>query len=172
MEHDRLRKRNRALAAGDLPDRALDRLVEDHSYLADVVHTREIGGDGAASLRALGQQPGREGLTTLGRAWALSQTTGAPLAPAVITVADQLRQGRGLEQTVTAELSAARSTGRMMAALPLVGLAMGFTTGGDPLEFLMTSWAGHLCLGGAVVLVCIGLMWTSRLGAGLTGERP
>lgn len=160
------------LAAGDLPDRALGRLTEDHPDLADVVHTRDIGGDVAAAWGRLGEQPGREGLVTLGRAWTLSRTTGAPLSPAVITVADHLRQARTLEQTVSAELSSARSSGRMMAGLPVIGLAMGFTTGGDPLHFLTTSWIGHLCLAGAAVLVCIGLVWTTRLGVRLTESRP
>lgn len=155
------------LSAGDLPDRALDRLVEDHPELVDVVHARDIGGDVAEALARLGAQPGSEGLAAMSRAWALSHSTGAPLAPAVIGVADGIRQRRSLEQTVSAELASARSSGRLMAGLPLIGIAMGFTTGGDPINFLISNPIGQICLGAAVVLVCAGLLWTSRLGVGI-----
>ena len=56
-----------------------------------------------------------------------------------------------------------RATGRLLTALPLLGIGMGFVSGGDPVAFLTTTMIGKACLVGAVVLVCAGLVWTELL---------
>lgn len=152
------------LQVGDIAEVALRRVAADHRMLDEVVATSQIGGSVPDALRELGTRPGCEGFASMGRAWALSQATGAPLASAVQTVADGVREQRGVERTVDAELASAKASGQLMAALPLAGVFMGFTTGGNPLRFLATTLVGQLCLGAAVMLVCLGLVWTMSVG--------
>ena len=47
-----------------------------------------------------------------------------------------------------------------MAGLPVVGVAMGYGFGGDPLPFLTPNLFRELCLLSAAVLPAAGLLWT------------
>ena len=99
--------------------------------------------------------------------------TGAPIADAANRVADGLRSDAAAERLVEAELAAPRASGRMLAALPALGIALGYVSGGDPIAFLSGTWVGQLCLAAAVCLVCAGLVWTtllSRVGPADEGQ--
>lgn len=78
-------------------------------------------------------------------------------------VAASLRADEAVSGVVRAELSAPRATGRLLAALPLAGLGLGYVVGGDPIGFLTGGWIGQICLVGGVGLGCAGLLWTDRL---------
>lgn len=152
------------LRAGDIPARALSRVALDSPLLAPVAATQAIGGDVPAALHAVSERPGCGGLAALGRAWQLCQQTGAPVARAAKQVAESLHADASAERLVAGELAAPRASGRMLAALPLMGIGMGFVGGGDPIRFLTTTLPGQICLAAAVCLVCAGLVWTTLLG--------
>lgn len=152
------------LRVGDIPARALARVAVDSPLLAPVAATQAIGGDVPAALRAVAVRPGCGGLAALARSWQLCQLTGAPVAAAANRVAEALRLDAAAERLVNAELAGPRASGRMMAALPLLGLGLGFVGGGDPLAFLAGTLLGRACLAGAICLVCAGLVWTTLLG--------
>ena len=161
------------LRVGDVPARALARVAADSPLLQPVAATQAIGGDVPAALRAVAGSPGCHGLSGLARSWQLCQVTGAPIADAANRVADGLRSDAAAERLVEAELAAPRASGRMLAALPALGIALGYVSGGDPIAFLSGTWVGQLCLAAAVCLVCAGLVWTtllSRVGPADEGQ--
>lgn len=152
------------LRIGQVPAVALRDAAGDCSLLERVAATAAIGGDAAAVLRqvAVGE-PAAEGFTWLARAWELSERSGAPIADAAQSVSAGLRARQATAAMVASELAAPRATGRLLAGLPLIGLAMGVVSGGDPVRFLLHTMAGQLCVLGGVVLACVGVLWTEHL---------
>ena len=51
-----------------------------------------------------------------------------------------------------------------MSVLPLVGIGLGYTIGGRPLDFLIGTPAGLVCTLAATLLACLGIAWTQALG--------
>lgn len=151
------------LQVGRAPTAALTVAAEDCPALQSVVATDAVGGDVASALRVAAARPGAESLRELASAWELSARTGAPVADLVQRVARQVGEGERLRQLVAAELAAPRASGKVLALLPVFGLAMATTVGADPGGFLLRTWFGQLCLGAAICLTCLGLVWTERL---------
>lgn len=149
---------------GLVPAAALRSAAADAPLLAEVAALQAMGGPVAPALRtAASGSPGSAGLGELAAAWQVAEVTGGSLAGTLDAVADRLAADAELRATVSAELAAPRATGRLLAALPLAGLALGYLMGGDPLAFLTGSWFGQLCLVGGVVLGSAGVVWTERL---------
>ncbi|MCL2652726.1 MAG: pilus assembly protein TadB [Propionibacteriaceae bacterium] len=151
------------LDTGEIPARALTVAAEDAPLLTPTVGALAVGGDVAAELTALANQPGCAGLADMARGWRLCERTGMPLAPLMRQVADSLIQLGDIREQRRAELASSRSTSRLLAGLPVVGLGMGFLVSANPLDFLAGSLAGHLCLIGAATLASVGLIWTEVL---------
>ena len=153
------------LKVGDIPARALAAIAADAPLLAPVAAAQAIGGDVPAALRAVARRPGCGGRAGLARSWQLCETTGAPVAQAAERVAEGLRMDAAAERLVAGELAAPRATGKLLAGLPLLGIAMGYLTGGDPVDFLINQPLGRIALAAAICLVCAGLVWTTLLGS-------
>jgi len=71
---------------------------------------------------------------------------------------------------VEGEVSAARATARLVAALPVVVLSAGQGLGTRPWEFLLARPAGVVCLGAGLALLLGGLAWIERIA--LTATSP
>jgi len=151
------------LDAGELPAQALLVCSEDMPFLLPAAGAVQVGGDVAGELQRLSGGPGRGGLEWLARGWRLSETTGMPLSPVTSLVAEALRRQGDIAAQRRAELSTAKATSRLLAALPLVGIGMGFIVDANPLAFILGTMPGHLCLVGAATLICAGLIWTTHL---------
>jgi len=151
------------LEAGEIPAQAMLNTAEDVPLLASVAGTIQIGGDVPAELHFLAGRPGCSGLDWLARSWQLCERTGMPLSPVIRRLSDTLRQQGIVRDQRRAELASAKSTSRLLAGLPAIGMAMGFFVGADPIEFLTDSLAGHLCLVCAASLISGGLIWTQYL---------
>jgi len=151
------------LDTGEIPARALTIASEDAPLLAPTVGALTVGGDVAGELTKLAAQPGCSGLAEMARGWRLCERTGMPLAPLMRQVADAMVQLGDIREQRRAELASSRSTSRLLAGLPAVGLGMGFIVSANPLAFLSGSLAGHLCLIGAATLASAGLIWTEML---------
>ncbi len=148
---------------GHVPATALRLAAVDAPVLATVASAQSLGGRVPAALRALSDEPGREGFARVAEAWAVCEETGAPIAPTLAVVSDELRVERELASTVAGELAGPRASGKVLAALPFVGLAMGYGLGGDPIRFLTTGLIGPACLVAGVGLACAGMIWTEIL---------
>lgn len=148
---------------GQVPAEALVLVAADCPVLAEAAAVQQIGGDVPGALRARAAQPGHGGLLDLARAWQVTSSSGAPMAPALEEVASGLASDEALRSVVSAELAAPRSTGKLMAVLPLVGVGLGYLLGGRPLEWLVAGPVGWGCLLLGLLLAAAGVLWIEGL---------
>jgi len=148
---------------GQVPAEALVLVATECPVLAEAAAVQQIGGNVPDALRSRSSHPGHTGLLDLARAWQVSSSTGAPMAPALEEVASGLAADESLRSVVSAELAAPRSTGKLMAVLPLVGVGLGYLLGGRPLEWLVAGPAGWACLLLGLLLAAAGVLWIERL---------
>lgn len=159
----------RALAAevrvGKIPADALASAATDHPILAEADRVHRLGGDVVRTWRSHAHRPGHGGLLDLARGWALCQATGAPLAAALDQIADNLVSDQAIRMMVAGELAAPRASGKIMAALPLLGIGLGYLIGGDPIAFLWHEPIGWGCLLVGSGLAATGILWIDGLAA-------
>ena len=102
-------------------------------------------------------------LASLAACWQVSSTSGNGLAIAVDRLAASARSSEEIRVELESQLAGPRATARMLATLPLIGLAMGIMMGADPLGWLTGTAIGVLCLAAGVALTGAGIFWTSRI---------
>lgn len=157
------------LRSGRVPTVALAEAARDIDVLRTAAATSAAGGDVAGALRRAADAPGHEGLTHLAESWQVATRAGASLSGAWERAAAALAMHQEVERIVVAEVAAARAGGRIMAALPVVGLALGYVLGGDSLGFLVGTPPGWACLLGGIALGCAGVLWSDRLADAAAG---
>jgi tight adherence protein B len=157
------------LRVGHVSAMALRIAATDSEVFVEAEAAQRLGGSVPAVLRRHGAQPGGGGLTELAIAWEVSQRTGASMTATLDALSERLEEGRKIARVVDSELSAPRATGRLLAALPLFGLLLGYAIGGDPGAFLLSSPAGQLCLVIGVSLACAGVWWIERIAGSAGG---
>lgn len=152
------------LRAGALPAGVLVGLARDFDVLAPAARAAASGGDVPAALRHGATEPGRSLLADVAGAWLVAERAGAPLATVLDRLEQSSRADREIAREVGAGVAPARATGRLMALLPIVGLALGSGLGGDPVAVLTSTWPGVLCLAAGTGLACCGVVWVDRIG--------
>lgn len=153
------------LRAGVLPQRMVAGLAVDFPALDAAARAADLGGDVVGALRDASTAPGREVLRDVAGAWWVSDRSGAPLAAVIERLEQSARADREIAREVEAGVAPARATGRLMAALPAVGLLLGSGMGGDPLAVLTGTWVGVGCLALGCGLACAGVAWIERIAA-------
>lgn len=99
----------------------------------------------------------------LGAAWSCSAGSGASAADVLDQwVGDAQARQRAIAQ-IDSELAGPRASALLLAALPLLGLAMGIAMGADPLLTLLGGTAGLFVLGCGVLLEIAGVLWVRRI---------
>lgn len=166
-----LRMFGRELQAGADPDAAATRV-------ATAVH-----GAGAAAMDALAQQiragdrtapavtpvaeirsaPGSYALSRLTSGWRLTARYGVALAPMVDALAAELAERLAADAGLAGQVAGPRTSGYVLAALPLLGVLLGSGMGAEPLRVLLNSALGNILLLAGVTLVCVGLWWSARI---------
>ena len=158
------------LRAGILPQRVLVGLAGEFDFLAPAARAADLGGNVPAALRAAADDTGAELLTELAGAWLVAERAGAPLADVLDRLEETAREDLEMEREVESGLAPARATGRLMAVLPVFGLALGSGMGGDPLAILTGTFAGVLCLAAGCALACAGVAWVERIAVSAEAE--
>lgn len=163
------------LRAGRTAPGALDRAVAEltepaRTRLAPLAAAARTGGDVRPAIAALAAQPGFAGLTGLAACWGVGAETGIGFATVLDRLSTTLRADLSHRAEVSAQLAGARSSARLLAALPALGLALATALGTNPLTFLFTTPYGLACFATGLALDALGLLWTHRLST--TAETP
>lgn len=159
------------LAAGRPPGTALASVADAWPEFRPTAEAFRVGADVPQAFRVAAQQPGAGDLRLVAAAWQIAHRTGQGLAVAVERAARQQVEARATRRVVEGELGSARATARLVAGLPVVALAMGKGVGGDPLDFLLRSPVGWLCLAGGLALGLAGLWWIEALARAVEESR-
>jgi len=154
------------LRAGQPPHRALDRVAADVALLVPAATAARLGGDVPAALRASARVEGAETLTFVASAWTVAQRSGAGLADVASSIAGAVRSETEQRRQVEVALGTSRSTARLLAGLPLMGVALGTGIDADPLGVLFGSAVGAWILLAGVTLASAGVLWVERLAEG------
>lgn len=158
------------LEAGLPATTAMERACASWAELAGVVNAARLGDDVAGALRrSAGSMPGAEGLRSVAAAWDVAARSGAALAVVLARVAAGLRSDEEARAEVTAALGPPRATAKMLAVLPLFGIALGVSMGAHPVGFLVETGPGAFCLGTGTALALGGLWWVERLASAAEG---
>lgn len=102
---------------------------------------------------------GTPALRKLGAALLVCRSGGARLAPVARELAGQAQADARRAGELATALAAPRSSGRLVAGLPLLGLAFAALLGAGPVHVLLGTPAGSACLLGGVLLDLAGLRW-------------
>jgi tight adherence protein B len=151
------------LTAGRPPIDALEGAASISPDLEVAHAAAKLGADVPTALDRAAESPGATGLHALAAAWRVSEESGAAFAALTERLADSLRADAATHRQTEASLANARSSARILAALPLFGTTLGYSLGADPLTFLTTTPAGYLCLAIGLALTTAGLHWTTHL---------
>ncbi|MFE7570332.1 type II secretion system F family protein [Streptomyces sp. NPDC057539] len=135
-----------------------------------VLAAARFGGDVPDALRKAAREPGADGLVGLAACWRVAVDGGAGLAAGLDRLDAALRAEREQREGLRAQLSGAWATVTVLALLPVVGLALGWALGADPLRVLLHTPAGLGCLVVGGLLEGAGLWWAARIVR--TGEAP
>jgi tight adherence protein B len=137
--------------------------------LRELADAANAGLDIPATLRAL-ELPGAQlPLRRLAASWQVSETCGAPLAEVLERLDADLSAGRAQRTQLSAQTGAAMTTVWLLAGLPVVGIALGFGLGADPLRWLFGTPIGAVCGLVALAFQAAGLLWAERLVRGPAG---
>lgn len=157
------------LRAGRPPEIALARAAEVASGpcavgLREAAAATGLGDDAARALRRAGQGSAvPQLLDSLAVCWEVCQGAGSSLAAAVDRLEEALRAEQVTREEVEAELSGPRTSAQALAVMPVFGLLLGASIGGNPLDVLLHRPVGWGCLVVGVGLELAGLAWTSAI---------
>lgn len=100
----------------------------------------------------------------------LSTALGAPLADILQTVAGGVAESGQAEASRRAALAGPRTTARLLACLPVVGLGLGMLVGADPASLLLDGGVGSAVGALGIVLMAVGHLVTKRLIRAATAD--
>lgn len=103
------------------------------------------------------------GVAAVAAAWTMAEQAGAALSPALRGAATALRDRAESGRDVSTALAGPRATARLMAWLPLVGVAMAYMIGIDVVGTLAGGPLGWGVAVAGAALMAAGRGWTTRL---------
>lgn len=115
-------------------------------------------GDAIAADSTRGQVVAR-----LRAGWLLTRWYGLAFSPLVLALVQDLSEQQVARTERAGQVAGPRTSGFVMAGLPLLGLALGAGMGADPWRVLIGSAVGNLLLVVGVCLTCAGLLWSARI---------
>jgi tight adherence protein B len=122
---------------------------------------RHPAGEVPTALRAV-PGPLEPAFRRLAAAWTLTDC-GIPLADVVGELDVELRRLRRLSERAAVHIASARTTARLVAGLPVLGLGVGQLLGAGPVAVLTETPGGAACAAAAVTLHLVGFSLARRL---------
>lgn len=92
----------------------------------------------------------------------LAHEIGAPLAPVLDAVVSALARDADAEARRRSALAGPLATARLLAWLPVLGIALGWVLGADPFAVLLDGGGGTALLGAGAAATWVGRRWTAR----------
>ncbi len=111
------------------------------------------------------RDPARRPWAALLAAWQVSTAAGAPIAPTLSRMAGVFRGLADGGREIETALAGPIATTRIVVALPLVGLLLGFAMGFDVIGTLFGTPAGLACVAVGGILLGVAALWTRRMVA-------
>ncbi len=152
------------LEAGAAPADALLRAQGDPSVWPQAAAAARWGAGIAEGLDA--DAHAAPVLVQVAACWRVG-SRGAGLVEAIEHVAASARAAEDVRVEMEAQLAGPRSTARLLSSLPVVGLGLGLMLGAHPLDWLLGTVPGRLCLAVGVTLTLVGMWWTGRIAGGV-----
>ncbi|MGH3517924.1 MAG: type II secretion system F family protein [Haloechinothrix sp.] len=142
-----------------------DALPDAAAALRAIASATRLGGDIDAALTgvAVTTPELRSPLLQLGRAWALAQRHGIPLAEVADAVRRDMAACARFAAQTHAKMAGPRASASVLTGLPLLGLGLGEAMGAQPLRLLASSTAGQFLLLVGAALIWAGMLWSGRL---------
>jgi tight adherence protein B len=153
------------LRAGSTPSEALIRSTGSPPLWPSAITAARFGEPIDAGFKADADRDPELGhaLLQLAACWHVGINRGSGLVVSLDRLVLSLRAQQEVRATVRNELAAPRATSRMLAFLPVVGVAMGYLLGADPISWFFGTSAGFAVLVIAIVLTVLGAIWTHRI---------
>lgn len=150
--------------AGSSPTVALQLALQPFPQLCP--RTQQVlstDGDVAAALRLDAAASRQREWAALAAVWELTDRRGVSMVAVADRLAEHGRQLAAARRLLNAELAEARATVRVLAMLPVIGLALGTVLGANPVRWLVASSAGHIVVAVAVGFEVLGWLWVRAL---------
>ncbi len=139
--------------------------------LADLVAASAEGHGLAETWLRHGARVDSPGLAFVGRAWALTERTGAPLADALVAAESALRSKVRARRQLDAASAGPRASMTVLCLLPCAGPLVGLAFGLGPGELYGANPVSTASLTLGVALALLGWWWSRRiLAAALPGS--
>ena len=153
------------LRSGAHPGNALSTAASSTVLWPQAVAAERFGdgvADGFARDAAENPRLGRY-LRQLSACWRVGVNHGSGLAISIERLAVSIETTMDVEATLVNELAAPRATVRLLAFLPVVGIAMGYMLGANPLAWFVDTGIGKVTFLAAGGLTIAGSWWSHRI---------
>lgn len=161
------------LESGAIPERVF-------SHIAEATQGESLAGESARRIgeRIAHGENAADALELEGEqwvwiacAWRIARAVGAPLSPALRSMASVAIDSQEAADDVQIALAEPASTARLMLWLPALSLLMGVALGFDSLRILVTNPIGIGCLIAGLILIVLARAWTKRITTAAMGVR-
>lgn len=149
------------LRAGHPPEIALVNAGGIYGVWPAAASATRFGADIAEALRVDART--NPALSALAACWQVGSVSGSGLARVVEELARSGRAGEDTRAQLDAQLASARASMRVLALLPILGIAMGTVLGAAPIPWFLGTSIGRLAFIAGVTLSGCGMWWSRRI---------
>ena len=118
---------------------------------------------GVPFAEPLGDLVGARSASAMVAASRLALTLGAPLSGVLLNISNTLTADDDANAEREAAFAGPKTTARVLMALPLLGLALGWLLGGNPIAIITGGGLGSLSVLLGLALLGVGRFWINRL---------
>lgn len=149
-------------------ERSVDLVARDYGcpikeHLNKVLKELDVGNRPDATLKELAELLDNPELELIAQTVKTSRETGADISKVMESIGMTIRERAAIKRELKTQTVQGKMSGRMVAALPLLFLALTATVSRQTLIILLTTIPGMLMLVVAVVLDIAGFLWINKI---------